>query len=127
MKSGIFGTNIYKNNIYTILTSLNRIGKNAIEFATKGDSYGRMFSLVPALAKFFPGISGYKVIRKASVELYKTAESLVMEQWRTFQVNIDRHYLDIYFNQLKKDQNNSEKSSFTRNNIKITDFDYFEN
>lgn len=80
-----------------------------------------MFSLLPALVKFFPSISGYKVIRKASVDLYKAVEGLVMEQLRTFQVNIDRHYLDIYFNQLKKEP---ESKSFSRKLLKIYYFLY---
>lgn len=41
-----------------------------MEFQRNGETFGRMFSLMPSLASLFPNQSGFKYTREASMALY---------------------------------------------------------
>lgn len=49
----------------------NRAVEDAFTFQRKSDNYGKLFSVLPTVAKLFPEMSDYKPVRDASKRLYK--------------------------------------------------------
>lgn len=44
--------------------------ENAFVFARLTDNYGKLYSIIPSIAKWFPNMSDYKPTRDASIDLY---------------------------------------------------------
>lgn len=47
-----------------------RAADHGVAFQTNGDDYGRMFGLIPWIARWFPNQSGYKACREHAMGLY---------------------------------------------------------
>lgn len=45
--------------------------ENSFTFLRKSDGYGKLFSIVPFISKWFPQLSGYYACRKSSLALYE--------------------------------------------------------
>ncbi len=88
--------------------------KDTYQFATQADSYGRMFSLLPWIAKLFPNLSGYNTIKQATSAQFDFMKSLVDEQYQSYDESHQRHFLDVYFKEMKAKQRNK--------NFQHTDF-----
>lgn len=54
--------------------------EDAFTFQRKSDNYGKLFSVVPAVAKLFPEWSDYKPVRDASKRLYEFYAVITMNQ-----------------------------------------------
>lgn len=50
--------------------SFDRITEKAMQFQRKTDEWGKMFSIVPSVAKLFPEKSDYQPARDLSIYLY---------------------------------------------------------
>lgn len=61
-----FNPNIHLNNLYWA----HRATEAAMKFQRHGETFGRMYSLIPELATLFPNQSAYKGARDASMDLY---------------------------------------------------------
>lgn len=70
------------------------------------DSYGKMFSLMPWIAKIFPNLSDYNKIKSATVAQYDFMKKLIDEQYESYDENHVRHFLDAYFKEMKAEQRN---------------------
>lgn len=68
------------------------------------DSYGKMFSLMPWVAKIFPNLSDYNKIKEANSVQYDFMKKLIDEQYDTYDENHVRHFLDVYFKEMKATQ-----------------------
>lgn len=75
-------------------------------FVKNGDSLGRMFSHNPVIAKMFPNLSDYNQIRQAAGAQYEFMKGFIDEQYRTYDDNHERHFLDVYFKEMKATQRN---------------------
>lgn len=73
-----------------------------------------MFSLIPWLSKYFADTSDFSRIRSASVDLHATIKDMVMDQWQTYDATIERHFLDIYFKEIKEAERTGIESSLSR-------------
>lgn len=51
-------------------TLFDRAVDNAFLFQREMDDYGKLFSIIESVAKWFPELSGYRAGRESSVELY---------------------------------------------------------
>lgn len=60
-----------------------------------------MFGLVPWITSTFPNLSGYKECREHSQGLYAFAKEIVLDQYNSYDHNIERHFLDIYFKEMQ--------------------------
>lgn len=78
----------------------------------EGDSYGRMLSLLPWVVKIFPGLSGYDKIKKAASGQYNFMKNLVDEQYKTYDENHERHFLDLYFKEMKAKEAKQSNKNF---------------
>lgn len=45
--------------------------ENAFVFGQLTDNYGKLYSIIPGIAKLFPKWSDYKATRDASIDLYE--------------------------------------------------------
>lgn len=54
------------NNLYCA----HRATEAAMKFQRNGETFGRMYSLIPELATLFPNQSAFKGARDASMDLY---------------------------------------------------------
>lgn len=97
------------------ILSLFRAAGDTYQFLKLGDSYGRMLSLMPWIVKIFPGLSGYDNLKKAVSGQHNFMKKLIDEQYRTFDENHDRHFLDLYFKEMKAKERNK--------NFRHADFD----
>ncbi|XP_031627920.1 probable cytochrome P450 304a1 [Contarinia nasturtii] len=84
---------------------------NAFIFQRKTDNYGRLYSLIEEVAKYFPVMSDYTVARDASVELYTYFTNLINEQVKTFDETHERHFIDMYINKIRQAELNGDKES----------------
>lgn len=60
-----------------------------------------MFGLIPWITKYFPNLSGYKKCREHSQGFFAFVKEIVLEQYNTYDQNIERHFLDIYFKEMQ--------------------------
>lgn len=101
-----------QNNIF-IYNFPFSLAQHSYTFTTKGDSYGRMFSLIPWLSKYFGDRSDFNAIREASIDLHGLVKEMIVQQWNTYDPTIERHFLDIYFKEIKATENDGKESSYT--------------
>lgn len=87
-----------------------------------------MFSLMPWIVKFVPGLSGYNKVKEAASGQYSFMKQLIDEQYRSYDENHERHFLDLYFKEMKSEQQNKyfknadfgcTKSGVTFNSLQI--------
>ncbi|XP_031627919.1 probable cytochrome P450 304a1 [Contarinia nasturtii] len=88
------------------MDGLYRAMENAFIFQRKSDIYGKLYSIIPSFAKYFPGWSDYKIGRKCSMDLYNYFEQIINEQIQTFDESHERHFVDMYINKLRKQEPN---------------------
>ncbi|XP_055317679.1 probable cytochrome P450 304a1, partial [Sitodiplosis mosellana] len=79
---------------------LHEAGKHGLLFARKSDDWGRMFSYNPWIPKLFPKFSEYDLLRDTSMKLYKSIKAICDDQYKTFDPNHERHFMDIYFKKI---------------------------
>lgn len=123
--------------------------ENAFVFQRKTDNYGKLFSVIPSIAKFFPTMSDYKHVRVASkglygfyaviiIKIYKIfnpfdnilqivsfyfkfyLQKIVDEQIRTYDENHERHFIDMYIKKIRQAEANPNQSSSFSCNIHDT-------
>ncbi|XP_055296744.1 probable cytochrome P450 304a1 [Sitodiplosis mosellana] len=85
--------------------------ENGFIFQRKTDNYGKLYSLIPNFAKYFPGFSDYQVVREASIELYTFFSDIINEQIKTFDESHERHFIDMYINKVRAAEMNGDETS----------------
>lgn len=65
-----------------------------------------MLSIIPWIVKIFPGLSGYAKLKQAADGQHDFMKNLIDEQYRTYDENHERHFLDLYFKEMKAEQRN---------------------
>lgn len=65
-----------------------------------------MFSMMPWIAKVFPDLSDYKKLRAETAGQYDFMKKLIDEQYRSYDDNHVRHFLDMYFKEMKAKERN---------------------
>lgn len=78
-----------------------------------------MLSFLPWVVKIFPNLSSYNKLREGASGQYKFMKELIDEQYKTYDENYERHFLDLYFKEMKSQQPNK--------NFKHADFDCKKN
>lgn len=106
-----------------------RVARHTYQFLKHGDSYGRMLSLMPWIVKIFPGLSGYNTLKEATSGQYEFMKNLIDEQYRTYSENHERHFLDLYFKEMKSNQRNKkyQHADFGCKEHKVITFNYRQN
>lgn len=61
---------------------------------------------MPWIVKIFPGLSGYDKLKRATSGQHQFMKDLIDEQYRTYDENHERHFLDLYFKEMKTEQRN---------------------
>lgn len=67
------------NFIYFVKLLIHRAVENAFIFTRKTDNYGKLYSVIPNLAKWFPQMSDYNAGREAAIELYKFFKVILID------------------------------------------------
>ncbi|KAG4077443.1 hypothetical protein HA402_002870 [Bradysia odoriphaga] len=106
---------------------LLRAAKDTYKFAKLGQSYGRMMSILPWVVKVFPNLSGYNEIRPAVDGQYEFMKMFIDEQYRTYDDNHERHFLDVYFKEMKAAERNKHfrNAEFSYDQLIMTCVDFF--
>ncbi|XP_037033214.1 probable cytochrome P450 304a1 [Bradysia coprophila] len=106
---------------------LLRVIKHTDQCMKDADSYGKMFSLMPWIAKIFPNQSDYNKIKKATIAQYDFMKKLIDEQYESYDENHVRHFLDVYFKEMKATQRsrNYQHADFHYDQLILTCLDFF--
>lgn len=83
-----------------------RAARNTFEFVRNGDAYGRLLSIIPWIVKIFPNLSGYNKLKREAAGQYEFMKNLIDEQFSTYAENHERHFLDLYFKEMKTENRN---------------------
>lgn len=78
-----------------------RAAKDAADFTRLGQSFGRLLSIMPWIVKIFPDSTGYTELKPAVKGQYEFMKTIIDEQYRTYDENHERHFLDVYFKEMK--------------------------
>ncbi|KAJ6636080.1 putative cytochrome P450 [Pseudolycoriella hygida] len=105
-----------------------RAAKTGYGFLKHADSFGRLFSFLPWVAKVFPNLSSYTKLRKLSMSQYDFMKKLIDEQYETYDENHERHFLDVYFKEMKASQRNKhyKHADFSYEQLIITCLDFYQ-
>lgn len=79
---------------------LLELAKSSCVLQRKGDIYGRIFSVAPWLRYVIPNLSGYKELRKASMEMHSFFEKIIMDYLDSYDESNERNFLDLYFKEM---------------------------
>lgn len=91
-----------------------RASELALQFQRKTDEYGKLYSVIPAVAKLFPEKSDYAAGRRASVRLFEIFKKMIDEQISTYDDSHDRNFIDMYVRKMKEaEATGDEKSTFS--------------
>lgn len=66
---------------------IRRASEHAYVFMRKSDDWGRMFSYVEMIAKIFPKISDYDLLRRSAQDMYASVKVIASSSeitWNTF-------------------------------------------
>lgn len=74
----LLNTPIARENMADICKAVD----NAFIFQREMDDYGKLFSIIEGVAKWFPELSGFKAGRDTSVELYNIYKVFNIENYR---------------------------------------------
>lgn len=85
----------------------------ALRFQRATDPYGKMYSLLPDLAKWFPKLSGFTEARLASEKLYAYFKKRIDQYIRTYDPTHERNFVDMYYTQIRNAKESGEETSFT--------------
>lgn len=137
------------HSLFIQIDYLQRAVENSFIFQRVTDDYGKLYSIIPNVSKMFPEWSGYKAGRESSVVLYNifkviifhinwssrcplaiikiiecfcfSLQKIIDEQIQTYDASHERHFIDMYINQMQqRDLKTEEKTYFTCN--KFTSF-----
>lgn len=84
--------------------SHSRASEHAFEFQRKTDDYGKMYSLIPSIAKWFPETSDYNAARNASIGLYTIFKDIVDEHISTYDETHERNFIDMFIRKMQESQ-----------------------
>lgn len=71
-------------------------------FQKNGDDYGRIFSIVPWMAKYFPNLSGFNQVKKGNEGVYEFIKDVVDRQIETYDPKYERNVIDLYITEMRK-------------------------
>lgn len=77
-------------------------GKSSFSFQLNSDEYGKMISIFPWLRYVLPGLSRYRHLRNASVNMYEFMRDFVDRQIETYQDGHIRSFMDTYIKEMKE-------------------------
>lgn len=87
---------------------------NAFTFQRKGCGYGKLFSIMESIGKYFPTQSDYKPLDKANKSLYEFVQGIVDKHIKTYDASCERNFVDVYLTKMKEDQSiNGDNSTFS--------------
>lgn len=95
------------------LECLFRAGRAAMRFQRNACMYGRLFSMAGWTSWALPGATGYRNIRESSMELHGIVKGIVDRQHATFEAGTERHFLDLYFEEMQR-TDDADESTFVR-------------
>lgn len=85
----------------------------ALKFQRTTDLYGKMYSIIPSLTKWFPKLSGFEEARFASTKLHAYFKERIDYYSKTYDPMHERNFIDMYITQIKKAEESGEETSFT--------------
>lgn len=85
----------------------------ALKFQRTTDLYGKMYSILPSLTKWFPKQSGFEEARFASTKLYAYFKKRIDHHIKTYDPTHKRNFIDMYITQMKQANESGEETSFT--------------
>lgn len=84
----------------------------AMDFQRTTDAFGKIYSLNPAFAKWFPNRSGFAETRKVSNKLYDYFKRRIDCHMDTYDESHERDFIDMYVKQMKAAEERGETSTF---------------
>lgn len=66
--------------------------------------YGKMFSVVEAVAKYFPVQSDYKLCRDLSMNVFQFIKDMIDRQIESYDAKHERNFIDMYMNKMRAEQ-----------------------
>ncbi|XP_063706238.1 probable cytochrome P450 304a1 [Culicoides brevitarsis] len=104
--------------------TIARAGILGILFQRTGDDYGKLLSVIPWIRYIFPNASGYNKFKLANKGLYKFMKNIIDKQLKSFDINAERHFLDLYFKEMKGITNDKEEGFYYKQLI-LACIDFF--
>lgn len=98
-----------------------RAGLGGMDFQKQANEYGNMYSIIPWIVKLFPNASNFNATRNGSMDMCVFMKEIISKQVQTYQDGHIRHFMDMYIKEVKKAEDNGEKSGF------LCELCYFEN
>lgn len=100
-------------NIFFWMTT-NRAVELALQFQRKTDEYGKLYSVIPVVAKLFPEKSDFNAGRRVSIRLFEIFKKMIDAQISTHDANHDRNFIDMYVRKmLEAEAKGDAKSTFS--------------
>lgn len=85
----------------------------ALRFQRATDTYGKMYSVLPDLHKWFPKLSGFAEARHASEKLHAYFKKRIDGYISTYDPTHERNFVDMYYTQMRIAEESGEETSFT--------------
>ncbi|KAI5632194.1 cytochrome p450 domain-containing protein [Phthorimaea operculella] len=100
------------------------LARHSLLFQKNSDDFGGALSLTPSLKDIAPKMSGYENLVKGNQCMVDFFTKIVNEALETHDESYDRHFLDIYITKMKEEQRNSEKTTYSVEQLIMTCVDY---
>lgn len=101
-----------------------KAGLGSMDFQKFANEYGKMFGIIPWIRFFFPSMSSYKQLRKASMDMCGLMKIIVDKQIQTFQEGHVRSFIDLYIKEIKDSEAAGIKNGYMEDQLLMicTDF-----
>ncbi|XP_049870414.1 probable cytochrome P450 304a1 isoform X3 [Pectinophora gossypiella] len=101
-----------------------KMSENAMKFQMNTDDFGGAICLTPSLKDLAPNLSGYNKMREGSQYMLDFFKKYVEEALATYDESYDRHFLDSYIRKMKEEQRQSDKTTYSAEQLILTCVDY---
>lgn len=95
------------------------LAKASSVFQRVGDIYGRMMGVAPWLRHIFPGLTKFRELRKASLEMHGFFDKIIRHHVDTYDEGNERNFVDLYIKEmaLKGEEGSFSGKSYVSLNI----------
>lgn len=85
-----------------------RAARHSIGFQRKGDSYGRLISVIPWLKDYFPNKTDYNFFLNTNKGLRSFIKDIIDKHLATHEEGHVRNFLDLYIEEMRKKEKDGE-------------------
>ncbi|CAB3239007.1 unnamed protein product [Arctia plantaginis] len=100
------------------------LARGTLLFQRNSNDMGGALSLTPWLKNIMPNYSGYNALVKGNQSIQDFFQKLVKDAQETHDITYDRHFLDVYLTEMKKEITKEKRSTFSVDQLVLTCVDY---